>query len=577
MLDKGSSTPVYDAAGRDRGTNRWGIGHMEYLRNDGDRRLFGPRRHTVKAVVTREQTHDYNEARRQRALLGVAPSEAADRLAAAAGISGQRLMTNAGRGVAKLLLDQYADLPVTVVCGPGNNGGDGYVAARLLRGAGRAVALFSLAPPKTEDAKRECDLWCGMQETLGDVVPELASRPGVLVDALFGAGLQRPLGGRAAELAEACSRQATEVVSIDLPSGLCGDTGASDGAVFNARFTVALECARPGHYLGEGPKVCGHIEVVPIGLSTSVWPDLLKPPLMWKNHPPCWPHSLAKRDPLAHKYNYGHVLVVGGPAGAGGAARLAALGALRTGAGAVTLAVESAALAENASRLDAVMVSVCNSAGELLALLPQRRINAVLIGPGAGVNQATRKKATALLESQAYRDGALAVILDADALTSFEDSPEELFGLLPEGHAILTPHWGEFGRLFFDLALASPGTQPSAACLASEAAARAGATVVLKGGCTIIAGRNGEIALNAASGFEAAPWLATAGTGDVLAGLIGGLAARGFDSFDAAAAAAWLHAEAGRRGDAGIIADDLPGLIPAALARAIEIGDGNHR
>lgn len=514
------------------------------------------------------------EARKLRALCSVADTASADRLAAAAGVPLRRLMDNAGRALAHLVSEHYPDGPVTVLCGPGNNGGDGYVAARRLRMQGRAVRVVALAQPATPLAQQAADHWqgaCATAATLGlDAVPDLAAGPGVLVDALFGAGLTRPLEGAAAALAEACAAASRAVVSADLPSGIDGDSGGCLGVAYRARFTVAFERARVGHFLGEGARHCGTVKVVPIGIPAAVWEQIPAAVKLWHNHPQCWSGTVGKHDPWKHKYTYGHALVRGGPPGRGGAARLAAGAALRAGAGAATLAVAQAAQGENAARLGAVMVREAEDASGLRTLLEGGRFNAVLLGPGGGADQAMRDAVGAILDAPGYRDGSWRVVLDADALTAFAEHPEPLFAALQQGTALLTPHAGEFARMFPDLGQQLQRGQASPVELARAASERANAAVLLKGGCTIIA-RAGAVCLNAATGSQAAPWLATAGAGDVLAGLATGFLARGFDAMEAAAAAAWVHAQAARDFGPGLTADDLGGAIPRAMARAVAL------
>ncbi len=504
------------------------------------------------------------------ALLTVAQSAEADRLAGERGVAVDVLMDAAGRAVARIVAERWRGGPFAVACGPGNNGGDGYVAASALRAAGVDVEVWSLADPSTEAAGRACAAWreAGDIMHLDDTAAEtLAASDGVVVDALFGAGLARPLCGAAATLAE--GRGGRRTASVDLPSGIDGDTGRIVGeTAFHADLTIAFERARPGHFLDEGGVRCGALRVAPIGIPGDVLEGLGAS--MWRNDPLLWRRSLDKYAPLAHKYSYGHALVASGPAAAGGAARLAAHAALRVGAGLVTLLAPRDALAENAARLDAVMLDGIETLEERLA---DPRCTAAVIGPGAGVGEATRSRAKAMLAASA-RHGMTAV-LDADALTSFADDPKELHALARAGTAVLTPHWGEFGRLFPDLARRAVEGASLADC-AMEAARRSGATVLLKGACTVIAAPDGQCVLSAATGEEAAPWLATAGAGDVLAGMVAGLAARRFDTLSAAAAAAWMHAEAARGYGPGLTADDLPCLLPAALRRAIDLQRGRE-
>lgn len=480
-------------------------------------------------------------------------------------------MAVAGRAVAKMAAERWPEGRVTIICGPGNNGGDGYVAADALRGLGRDVTLYALAAPRGEAAKLARARW----EESGGVTRQLegneeqAGSGGILVDALFGAGVTRPLDGAAARLAEIAADSSTQILAVDVPSGLNGDTGRAKGATFVAEATLAFERARPGHYLADGPRLCGPVRVAKIGVPDSALRAALDGPACWRNHPACWSAQMAKPAGDFNKYDHGHLLVLGGPPGAGGAARLAAKSALRMGAGLVTLGVEREAVPENAARLDAVMLREIGGSGDLRRVLEDSRINAVLAGPGSGTGMRTIDLVNAILGTDAFRAGARSVVLDADALTVFAENPSTLFARLRRGRAVLTPHRGEFARLFPDLSDALASGNRSTIEVVREAASRAGAVVLLKGPCTLIAAPDGRCALNTATGEEAAPWLATAGTGDVLAGLVAGSLARGFGSMSAAAAAAWVHVEAARGFGPGLTADDLGERIPDALARAI--------
>ncbi|MBC7139036.1 MAG: NAD(P)H-hydrate dehydratase [Defluviimonas sp.] len=500
---------------------------------------------------------------------------------ASGAVTGLELMERAGRGVLEAVLAEWPALAAAprrgaVFCGPGNNGGDGFVLARLLRQRGWEVELFLYGDPAAlpPDARANCARWRGMGELtrFDDRDVPRPSKPDLIVDALFGTGLTRPLSlaPPAGRDPRAGAGGSPVVVAVDVPSGLCADSGrllgaGAGGACVRADLTVTFHRAKCGHYLAEGPEWCGKLAVHDIGLAA-----LPRPAAGTGEAGPCRligpPAGLAKRG--GHKYRHGHALVLSGGVGRGGAARLAARGALRIGAGLVTLACPPAALVENAARLDAIMLRPLKGQGEaaaLAGLLEDARINALCLGPGMGVARAAALLPVALGAQRA-------TVLDADALTALagEASP---FARL-HGACILTPHAGEFARLFPDIAerLAAPASRgPAYSRLDAtrDAAARAGCTVLLKGPDTVIAAPGGEAALNAAAYDRAAPWLATAGAGDVLAGFIAGLLARGLDPFPAAAAAAWLHVEAARSFGPGLIAEDLPERLPA-LFRALE-------
>ena len=475
----------------------------------------------------------------------------ADRLAAAAVPGGSfRLMRSAGEAIAAELLARYADAHAfDILCGPGNNGGDGYVVARILAEAGCTVRVRALGTPVSGDAALAASQWRGATQPLAGFVPT----PGaVVVDALFGAGLTRPLEGAAAVAVVACRAAGVRVVSVDLPSGVSGESGRAPGAAFAAELTVTFFRMKPGHLLEPGRSLCGQLVVADIGIPQSALAAIA--PKTMANLPAAWLDRLPMPGRDAHKYSRGHACVVSGGAISTGAARLAAHGAARAGAGAVTLLSPSSALLVNAAHLTAIMLRRCDGAEDLVGFVAGRKVRAVVLGPGAGVGEATRAMTLALLSTGA------AAVLDADALTVFAADPEALFALTLVAGApvVLTPHEGEFARLFPDLAA---GETVSKVERALRAASRSGATVVLKGPDTVVAAPDGRAAINA----NGSPWLATAGSGDVLAGIAAGLLAQGMPGFEAACAAVWLHAEAGSRFGPGLVAEDLPGLLPEVL------------
>jgi NAD(P)H-hydrate epimerase len=478
------------------------------------------------------------------ALLTVAEMYRADRLAAEAGISSLTLMENAGRAVAEAIVRHYGARPVLVLCGPGNNGGDGFVAARYLKSWGWPVRLALLGERSRlkGDAAVMAGRWTGEVEA---VRPAVAGGAGLIVDALFGAGLDRPLEGELAERVRElfCSTVPKLVSAIDIPSGILGDSGAVSGIAVKADLTVTFFRKKPGHLLFPGRLHCGETVVADIGIPPSVL-DSIAPKYAGNSRPS---GLLLNRDPGGHKYDRGHAVVVSGDASHTGAARLAARAALRVGAGLVTVASPPDAMAVNAAHLTAVMLAQVTDSLELSRLLDDRRKNAVLIGPAAGIGSETRAKTRACLASGA------AVVLDADALTSFAPHTDELFSII-QGPVVMTPHEGEFSRLFKYLG--------SKLDRALKAAVEAKSVIVLKGPDTVIASPDGRAIINS----NAPPTLATAGSGDVLAGLIIGLLAQKIAPFEAAAAAVWLHGEAASAFGPGLIAEDLPELIPKALA-----------
>jgi hydroxyethylthiazole kinase-like uncharacterized protein yjeF len=476
-------------------------------------------------------------------LLTAAQMAEADRRAIAAGTPGMTLMEAAGRAVAEAAARLAPKGPVLVVAGPGNNGGDGLVVARRLAAAGRevTVALFGDATRLRGDAAIARDRWGGA------VIPATLPLPAaaLIIDGLFGAGLDRPPAGAAAGIIAAINAAACPVLAIDLPSGLHADTGRPLGVAVRADATVTFFLLKPAHLLMPGRALCGPVELVDIGIPASVLEAIR--PATFENAPPLWQHALRRPDAADHKYRRGHALVLSGPMTATGAARLAAGAALRAGAGLVTLGSPPGALAVNAAHLTAVMLRRIDGPEALAAALADSRITALALGPGLG----TGEGAAALLDAALAAPQAL--VLDADALTLMAADADAAFARLGT-RAILTPHEGEFARLFPDIDATTP--KPARA---RAAAARSGAVVVLKGADTVIAAPDGRLAINA----NAPRWLATAGSGDVLAGIATGLAAQGMPAWGPAAAAVWLHGEAGTAAGPGLTAEDLaPALHP---------------
>ncbi len=570
-------------------------------------------------------------------LLTAAQMRAVEAAAIASGeVTGLELMERAGRGVVQAVFEEWPELAKTshravVLCGPGNNGGDGFVVARLLKEWGWEVEVFLYGSPEKmpPDARVNYERWLGMGEVgaisslqRDDIPPDWGCD--VVVDALFGTGLTRPLEGAAHMLADMCIHfygmfRRSRVVAVDCPSGLCSDSGkriSDDGIGFRADLTVAFHRKKIGHVLHWGPEICDRTVVVQIGIPNSVYDaDALSD--TWLE---CHEQKLSggEIEDLSkylgsYKYSHGHAFILSGPPGHGGAARLSARGALRIGAGLVTVACPPDAVPENAARLDAVMLLAVGDGAGLVEVLADSRINALCLGPGLGFDaRAVGLVAAALglmppagppppapphageerhqaLQGQDGREGrqraaplpqggeglgegGLAkgaakrpTVLDADALTILSQHPDLFAALHPK--CILTPHAGEFARLFPDIAakLAAPATKGPAYSKVDatrEAAARAGCVVLFKGPDTVIADPSGRCSINSAHYDRAAPWLATAGSGDVLAGFITGLLARGFAPMQAAETAAWLHVECARSFGPGLIAEDLPEALP---------------
>ncbi|WGW05839.1 NAD(P)H-hydrate dehydratase [Tropicibacter oceani] len=525
-------------------------------------------------------------------LLTAAQMRAIEQAAIESGsVTGLELMERAGAGVVQSVFEEWPELGqgahrAVVLCGPGNNGGDGFVVARLLRERGWdvEVVLYGDSERLPPDAKVNYERWNGPVSPFAAYLALDGWKADLLIDALFGNGLARslqPLGELFWNLEDMVDcfpiefgneRGRPAIVAVDIPSGICADSGrsfphADDHYRFasSAHLTVTFHARKLGHILEGGPAASGKLVVKGIGLETPKPEDWRKDraetvKLVEASHP-----SWLRKDVEGHKYGNGHALILSGGAGHTGAARLAARGALRIGAGLVTLGVPGSAQMEVACQITALMLTRAGTAEELAKVLQDDRINALCLGPGLGLKRARDLVPVALASGPGSGPGR-AVVLDADALTAYADAPEALFDLL-HPNCILTPHAGEFARLFPDVAAklkapATTGPAYSKVDAAREAAARAGCIVLFKGPDTVIAAPDGRCSVNAAVYDRAAPWLATAGSGDVLAGFITGLLARGLTPMQAAETAAWLHIECARSFGPGLIAEDLPEQLP---------------
>lgn len=485
------------------------------------------------------------------ALLSVAQMRRADELAIAGGVPGIELMETAGRGVARCIQRRYAAVPVVVLCGRGMNGGDGFVLARVLRNAGWTIRVGLLGDRDrlNGDAALAADRWRGPVEPAS---VGLLRGAGLVVDALFGAGLNRDLEGDGlafvAAMRDGAAAGDFKVVAVDVPSGIDGDSGRVRGAAASADLTVTFFRPKPGHLLMPGRAHMGALRTLDIGIPDAVLVAIA--PAQARNTPRSWGNCLASPGAGDHKYRRGHAVIAAG-AVMTGAARLAAMAARRVGAGLLT--ITSPAEVADLYRAGAAgfLVADCQTPGDFEAAIADPRRNAILVGPGQGIGPNTRANAEAALGS------GRAVVLDADALTMFKDQADEL-ARLAIGPLVITPHDGEFGRLFPDLA---PFEKLERARIAAE---RLHGVVVLKGADTVIAAPDGRALIN----DNAPPWLATSGTGDVLAGTVVGLLAQGVPAFEAAAAAVWLNGAAANRVGAGLIAEDLLDHLAPAMVLA---------
>lgn len=479
----------------------------------------------------------------------------ADRLTIEGGrFDGYALMRNAGAAVAAVILERFpATGHVDVLCGPGNNGGDGYVIASVLAQSGVDVLLWrSQAPKAGTDAAMAADACALPVRQLG----EFHAEPDTLVvDALFGAGLSKPLQGDYARVVEKIAAAGVPVVAVDLPSGVSGESGAALGAAIKADVTVTFFRKKPGHLLYPGRGLCGETIVADIGIAEDVLETI--GPSCFENAPNLWIGKFPVPDADSHKYSRGHVGVFSGGPASTGAARLSAMAAARAGAGAVTMLSQASALAVNAAHLTSIILRKTDTLEEVQEFLAERKPRALVFGPGLGTHNKVGDFGLQMIASAAGIVGG--IVCDADAITVFSRIPKDFFAAARIDGApaiVVTPHEGEFGRLFPDL---TAGEIPSKVGRARAAAKRANATIVYKGPDTVIAARDGRAAINS----NGTPLLATAGSGDVLSGIIAALLAQRMPAFEAASAAVWLHAEAARRFGPGLIAEDLPlALLP---------------
>jgi ADP-dependent NAD(P)H-hydrate dehydratase / NAD(P)H-hydrate epimerase len=476
----------------------------------------------------------------------------ADRAAAASGV-GFGLMEAAGGAVAVAVGARWPMRPVTVLCGPGNNGGDGFVAARHLAAAGWPVKLALLGSREklTGEAAHAASLW---KDPLAPFSSESLEGAGIVIDAIFGAGLSRPLDGKARELVESLKVRRIPICAVDVPSGLDGASGMILGAAARADLTVTFFRKKPGHLLYPGRGLCGDILVADIGLLATVLDDIA--PNTWENGPDLWLAGYPWPQPESYKYKRGEVLILGGET-ITGASRMTVQAASRAGAAMVTLAAPAKVWSIYATSLINAIVRSFDGLRDFEALLADERRNVIAIGPGSGVGSSTRQFVLAALATKR------AAVLDADALTSFAEAPDDLFQAIV-GPCVLTPHAGEFMRLFHFEGDKLQRTR--------SAAKESNVVVVLKGPDTVIAAPDGRAIINS----NAPAQLATGGSGDVLTGFVAALLAQGMAPFEAAAAAVWLHGAAATEYGLGLVAEDLPNALPRVLQKLKPLLNGQN-
>ncbi len=468
---------------------------------------------------------------------------AVDSAATASGIDSYGLMEKAGQAVAAAALRYFPQaLRYVVLCGPGNNGRDGYVAARALLEAGAGVQLFYLGDPQRlrGDAARALADCPVPGAPVADYMPLAGD---LVIDAVFGAGLSRSVPEDIAAVIARVAAADVPVIAVDLPSGLDGRSGQVLGAAFQAMRTVTFMTRKPGHLLLPGRDLCGELEVFDIGIPGRIV-RAHADRLIAENTPAQWLAKIPSAGTDTHKYKRGHLVVFSGGSNATGAARMSAMAGLKAGAGLVTIASPRDALAVNAGLLTAIMLHAVEDETALREWLADERLSTFVLGPGFGAGEKARQFCLALADRH--------LVLDADGITSFRDQPQRLFDAFAEGptRLVLTPHEGEFARLFPDIAADEASSKIDKA---RAAAARAHAAIIYKGADSVIAAPDGRALINA----NAPPWLATAGSGDVLAGIVGSLMAQGAPAFEAAAAGVWLHGVAGQHAGKGLTAEDL--------------------
>lgn len=462
------------------------------------------------------------------------------------GRSSAELMEAAGLSVTREILKKSSGNKALILCGPGNNGGDGFVIARHLQNAAWqvTVALLGSVDSLQGDAFYMARLWKGKIIPLNEV---RYTGQDIIVDAIFGTGLSRELSDIVRETVDKVNSAKSLKFAVDIPSGIKGDTGEILGSAIKADFTITFCRMKPAHLLFPSKKYCGEIIVADIGISDRIIDQV--DPDIFINSPECWIDNMPDFAVDIHKYNKGHAIVVSGDYIHTGACRLAAMAALRAGAGLVSVSSPDDALMVHASHLTSVMI---RRREEIVTDLKNHRLNVWCIGPAAGLTKQTRDDVLSILKAGKN------TVLDADALTVFEDDPRILYEAIKENsgrECVLTPHAGEFSRIFPYLKKLDKITA------AQNAAKLSGAVIIYKGADTVVASPEGQVVISA----NAPATLATAGSGDVLSGIITGLMAQNMNAFDAACASVWLHAQCANEYGRGMISEDMEKLIPVVL------------
>ncbi len=507
-----------------------------------------------------------------------------DKDAIKSGISGYNLMENAGRSVAKEIVSKFRKTKVLVLCGPGNNGGDGFVVARILSEIGWEVSVASVNISKLKgDAEKarlsykhnissiiskDIDVILNKRRIqkdknksvnsscrdtiktndllIGKQIPQHSKiAPNLLViDAIFGTGLNKIIKGDLAEVIEKINKSNALVVAVDIPSGINGENGEVMGVAIKADITLTFTRKKLGLVLMPGKMNAGEVITTDIGIPEEI---INKQKFsIYENSPNLWISSFPFPEPQDNKYTRGHVVVASGGVDCTGAACLASISALRCGAGLVTVLSPKEALSIYASKLNSVMAKPFRNIKEFVQFISDKHKNVIVLGPGNGANEETAEKVKKALSLKKT------CVIDADAISAFAGRGRSLFKMI-KSPVVLTPHEGEFARIF--------DIKGDKIKRAKDAAKKSNADIVLKCTDTIIEAHDNRIVINTC----ATPNLATAGTGDVLSGIIAGLLAQRMDPFEAACAGVYLHSQAAKEFGIGLIAEDMPQILPAVL------------